>query len=87
MVGTLRKGVSFALYDQAGRMVNFQGVPVVDPNDAEVYTDADNKDVLNNFNNPDAALVIDVVPGQPYFYTFFDVKSQKLRTGKIILLQ
>lgn len=87
MVGTLRKGVSFALYDQAGRMVNFQGVPVVDPNDAEVYIDADNKDVLNNFNNPDAALVIDVVPGQPYFYTFFDVKSQKLRTGKIILLQ
>lgn len=87
MVGTLRKGVSFALYDQAGRMVNFQGVPVVDPNDAEVYIDADNKDVLNNFNNPDAALVIDVNPGQPYFYTFFDVKSQKLRTGKIILLQ
>lgn len=87
MIGTLRKGVSFALYDQTGRMVNFQGVPVVDPNDAEVYTDVDDKDVLNNFSDPNSALVIDLNPQQTYFYSFFDVKSRKLKTGKLILLQ
>lgn len=87
MVGTLRKGVSFALYDQTGHLISYQGVPVVDPNDAEVYTDANDKDVLNNFNDPNTALVIDVNPGQTYFYSFFDVKSKKLKTGKIILLQ
>ena len=87
MIGTLRKGVSFALYDQTGHLISYQGVPVVDPNDAEVYTDSDDKDVLNNFSNPNAALVIDVNPGQTYFYSFFDVKSKKLKTGKMILLQ
>ena len=87
MIGTLRKGVSFALYDQTGRMINYQGVPVVDPNDAEVYTDVDDKDVLNNFSDPNSALVIDLNPQQTYFYSFFDVKSRKLKTGKLILMQ
>ena len=85
MVGTLRKGVSFALYDKDGRLQFYAPVPVADPNDAEVYTDAEGKDVLNNVSDPNSTLIVDVNYGQVYFYSFIVDDKKKLSTGKILL--
>ena len=85
MVGTLRKGVSFALYDKDGRLQFYAPVPVADPNDAEVYSDAEGKDVLNNVSDPNSTLIVDVNYGQVYFYSFIVDDKKKLSTGKILL--
>ncbi len=84
--GTIRKDVTLALYDQNGHLLYYNQVPVSDPNDADVSCGADGKDHLNNVVDTRSGLLIDIVPGQVYFYTFFVAEKDKITSGKILAL-
>lgn len=85
MAGTIRQGVSFALYDQYGHLVFFENrVPVADPNDVDIIEGADRCEHLNDITNIRSGLIVNIIPGQPYFYCFFVNEKTILRSGKIM---
>lgn len=94
-VGTIRKDVYFALFDEQGHRLYYATVPTADPNDAVVVTDLDNKEILTDVINSRSGLVINITPGKIYFYTFIygdktimqrlaGDKAKKLKSGKLI---
>lgn len=85
-VATIRKNVSFALYNQGGNLLYYNDVPVANPNDVDVYLDAQSKDVLNDVTDADSGRIIDIHPGQIYFYSFYLGGKQKIKSDKLIVL-
>ncbi len=85
-VGTIRQGVSFVLFDQNGRLLYTNRIPVADPNNTEVYKDIDNCDKLNNITDTSSGLLVDILPGRTYFYVFFADEKVKIASGKLIAL-
>ncbi len=94
-VGTIRKDVYFALFDEQGHRLYYANVPTADPNDAVIVTDLDNKEILTDVINSRSGLVINITPGKIYFYTFIygdktimqrlaGNKAKKLKSGKLI---
>ena len=85
-VATIRKDVTFVMYDQYGHMVFYQQIPDADPNAIDVAQDAFEKDVLLGVDvNPNAGILVDIIPGQIYFYAFVKGASAKrIKSGKII---
>ncbi len=94
-VGTIRKDVYFALFDEQGHRLYYATVPTADPNDAVVVTDLDNNEILTDVINSRSGLVINITPGKVYFYTFIygdktimqrlaGNKAKKLKSGKLI---
>ena len=81
---TVRQGVSIALYDQYGHLLYNERVPVANPNDTEIVEDSDKKEFLNDVDSFNSGLIIDVLPGQPYFYCFYYNGKMKLASGKIM---
>lgn len=81
---TVRQGVSIALYDQYGHLLYNERVPVANPNDTEIVEDSDQKEFLNDVDGFNSGLIIDVLPGQPYFYCFYYNGKMKLASGKIM---
>lgn len=81
---TVRQGVSIALYDQYGHLLYNERVPVANPNDTEIIEDSDKKEFLNDVDGFNSGLIIDVLPGQPYFYCFYYNGKMKLASGKIM---
>ena len=81
---TVRQGVSIALYDQYGHLLYNERVPVANPNDTEIVEDSDQKEFLNDVDGFNSGLIIDVLPGQPYFYCFYYNGKKKLASGKIM---
>lgn len=81
---TVRQGVSIALYDQYGHLLYNERVPVANPNDTEIVEDSDQKEFLNDVDGFNSGLIIDVLPGQPYFYCFYYDGKKKLASGKIM---
>lgn len=81
---TVRQGVSIALYDQYGHLLYNERVPVANPNDTEIVEDSDQKEFLNDVASFNSGLIIDVLPGQPYFYCFYYNGKKKLASGKIM---
>ncbi|MGN0227188.1 MAG: hypothetical protein ACI4AI_03890 [Paludibacteraceae bacterium] len=84
-VATIRKNVSFALYNQGGNLLYYNDVPVANPNDVDVYLDAQSKDVLNDVTDADSGRIIDIHPGQIYFYSFYLGGKQKIKSDKLIV--
>lgn len=84
MAATMRNGVTIALYDQNGRMVYYGRVPVANANETDVVIDANNKEKLNNVNDINSGLLIDIIPGQPYFYSFFWNEKTMISSGKLM---
>lgn len=84
MASTVRQGVTIALYDQYGHLLMYDRVPVANPNDTKIETDADKQECLLDVMNTRSGLLIDVIPGQPYFYCFFADEKTKLASGKIL---
>ena len=85
-VGTIRAGVDFALYDWNGHQVYYRtAIPTAAPNNVDVYTDSDAKEVLNEIKDYSDGLTIDIQLGQPYFYVFFTA-GKKVASGQIIAL-
>lgn len=94
-VGTIRRDVYFALFDQHGHRMFYDKVPTADPNDIEMVPDLENDERLNDVFNSRSGLVVDVEPNQIYFYTFLygdktfmqmlkGDTAKKLKSGKII---
>lgn len=69
-VGTIRKDVHFALFDQNGRRLFYEKVPTADPNDVDLVEDLVTGERLNDVLNTASGLIVDINPGQIYFYTF-----------------
>lgn len=84
MASTVRQGVTIALYDQYGHLLVYERVPVANPNDTKIETDADKHECLLDVTDTRSGLIIDVIPGQPYFYCFFADEKTKLASGKIL---
>ncbi len=95
-IATIRQGVYFALYDQYGKLVYHQPVPPANPNDVEIVTDQNGIEHVNNISNLSSGLLVDVIPGQIYYYAFYNgdknfiqmlkgARAKRLQSGKIII--
>ena len=85
LVATLRKDVIFAMYDQNGRLILEEKVPVADPNDAQVTADPATIERLGDVVDPSSGLVIPLIPGQIYQYAFYVAGGTKrIKSGKFI---
>lgn len=83
---TIRRGVTFSLFDQNGRLVYHSDVPVADANFVDLYKDAMDKDVLVDVLSYGAGLRIPVIQGQIYFYSFYGSGQKIIKSGKFIAL-
>lgn len=84
-ISTIRKGVSFALYNHTGRLVyTVQLDDVADPNYTRIATDTYEHDILTDVLSWDSGKRIDIEPGEIYIYTFFKSDSSKkiFKSGK-----
>ena len=55
----------------------------VAPNNADVHTDAQGKEVLNDVTGYEDGIIIDVMTGEPYFYVFFS-NGKNISNGKLM---
>ncbi len=86
-VATIRKDVTFILYDQTGHMVNKVMIPDAEPNAIKVEQDGFDQDVLLNVDvDPNAGVLVDINPNQIYFYSFVKGRGKLIKSGKIIAL-
>lgn len=86
-VATIRKDVTFILYDQNGRMLYREMIPDAEPNAIKVEQDGFDQDVLLNVDvDPNAGVLVDINPNQIYFYSFVKGRGKLIKSGKIIAL-
>ena len=85
-VATLRKDVSFALYDMYGHRIALEKVPVADPNDVEMVTEADGRERLLNVSNLRSGITLSLDTNNIYFYVFYLTEKQKIASGKLIIV-
>jgi hypothetical protein len=93
-VATINSDVTFVLYDQAGHQLSVNKVPVAGPNAIEVakssFKDSEEeggqgKDVVLNVVDFSCGLLININPGQIYFYSFIS-SGKRIKSGKIIAM-
>ena len=85
-VGTLRAGVTFALFDQFGNPFFREPMAIApaDVNDADIIIDADQRERLNDIYNSRSGVLIDLVPDQIYIYGFYcNSNKTSLKSGKL----
>ena len=86
-VATIRKDVTFIMYDQNGHLIYKQAVPDADPNAISVAQDVFEKDVLLGVDiDPSTGVLVDIIPGQIYFYSFVKGGAKIITSGKIMAL-
>ena len=86
-VATIRKDVTFVLFDQNGHMLFFEEVPDAEPNSVQVDKYAEQTDILLNVDvDPNSGLLVDIIPGQIYFYSFVEAGKKTITSGKIMTL-
>ena len=86
-VATIRKDVTFIMYDHTGRRIFYSLVPDAEPNDVYYALDSEDKDVLLNVDvNPNSGLLIDIDPGRIYMYNFVERGKKKIKSGKIMAM-
>ena len=86
LVGTLRKDVSFGLYDMYGHRIALEKLPVADPNDVEIVTEASGQERLLNITDPGSGTIFTLDPNNIYFYVFFLNEKQRIASGKLIVV-
>lgn len=93
-VATINSDITFVLYDQASRQISVNKVPVAGPNDIETakysFKDSEEeggqgKDVLLKVIDFSCGLLININPGQIYFYSFIS-GGKHIKSGKIIAM-
>ena len=84
-VATINKDVAFVLFDQVGRVLNYERLPVADPNTILAAKNNQNLDVLLNITDFSAGLLLNVDPGQIYFYSFVEGSGSIIKSGKLIV--
>lgn len=86
LVGTIRKDVSFGLYDMYGHRVVLEKLSVADPNDIEMVTEASGQERLLNITDLSSGTVFTLDPNNIYFYVFFLNEKQRIASGKLIVV-
>ena len=84
-VASIRKDVTFILYDNAGHMLSYTRLENANPNDVSVGTDGQNRDVLLDVTNLRSGTLFNVNIGQVYFYSFVEGGSKIIKYGKLIM--
>lgn len=84
-VATINKDVAFVLYDQVGRVLNYERLPVADPNTIEAGKNVQNLDVLLNVVDFSAGMLFNIDPGQLYYYSFVEGNGSIIKSGKLII--
>ena len=88
-IGTIRAGVTFALYDQFGTPFFREPIKLTpaDVNDAEIILDAEDKERLNDIYNTRSGMLIELEPGRIYLYGFYGNSNKKtLKSGKMRII-
>lgn len=86
---SIRLGVSFALYDQSGRLLYMaEQMPMANPNDVEIATDPmrECEQVADVVASEENGIIIPINPGEIYMYAFYMKDGKKTRivkSGKI----
>ncbi len=86
LVGTLRKDVTFGLYDMYGHRIALEKVPVADPNDVDMVTEASGQERLNNITDLRSGTILTLEPNTIYFYVFFHSDKERISSGKLIIV-
>lgn len=87
LIASLRKKVSFGLFDQAGRMVHYiETVEPANPNDVIIAVDGNGQEVLTDVASEASGTVVELNTNQIYFYTFFEAGKKKIASGKLIIM-
>ena len=87
LIASLRKKVSFGLFDQAGRMVHYiETVEPANPNDVIIAVDGNGQEVLTDVVSEASGTVVELNTNQIYFYTFFEAGKKKIASGKLIIM-
>ena len=87
LIASLRKKVSFGLFDQAGRMVHYiETVEPANPNDVIIAVDGNGQEVLTDVASEASGTVVELNTNQIYCYTFFEAGKKKIASGKLIIM-
>ena len=86
LVGTLRKDVTFGLYDMYGHRIALEKVPVADPNDVDMVTEASGQERLLNITDLRSGTILTLEPNTIYFYVFFHSDKERISSGKLIIV-
>ena len=88
LIASLRKKVSFGLFDQAGRMVHYiETIEPANPNDVIIAVDGNGQEVLTDVASEASGTVVELNTNQIYFYTFFEAGKKKIASGKLIIMK
>lgn len=83
-VATIRKDVTFVLYDQFGHQLLFERVPDADPNNVDYGINFRDQDVLLDVTDFSQGLVVDIIPRMIYLYSFVEGGKHLITSGKLM---
>ncbi|MBQ2170253.1 MAG: hypothetical protein II448_00755, partial [Paludibacteraceae bacterium] len=83
-VATIRKDVTFVLYDQFGHQLLFERVPDADPNNVDYGINFRDQDVLLDVTDFSQGLVVDIIPRMIYLYSFVEGGKRLITSGKLM---
>lgn len=84
VVATIRKNVTFVLYDANGHCQMTYKLPTINTNYVDVELNSDNKEQLFNFDNA-MGLQIHLLPNQFYIYSFIGDGKHLIQSGKLLM--
>ncbi|MCQ2346677.1 MAG: hypothetical protein MJZ92_01955 [Paludibacteraceae bacterium] len=85
VAATIRKNVQVAVYDQSGQLLFYSDVPTADPNTVRVAVGLDGMEQLMDVMDASQGALIDVKPGEPYVYVFYESGKRAIASGKFML--
>lgn len=83
---TIGIGIQFAVYDMSGHRLVMENLPVADPSDVYVELEMSGNQRLMKASPNAAGYIFKPLPGQAYFYVFYDSKTKKIAKGGKFML-
>ncbi len=78
---TIGIGIQLAIYDMSGHRLVMENLPVADPSDVYVELEMSGNQRLMKASPNAAGYIFKPLPGQAYFYVFYDSKTKKIAKG------
>lgn len=83
---TIGIGIQFAVYDMSGHRLVMENLPVADPSDVYVELEMSGNQRLMKASPNAVGYIFKPLPGQAYFYVFYDSKTKKIAKGGKFML-